>query len=232
MGSCTHPHIAGLRIKRHNDAVREIAKLVRLSDTTELQNAIIFMDAGKEEDHLIQSAGSRLPDYMFPADMEEAERNKYRPDITILTVPPHLDRQKVREEIVKEQCSIYILEVSFCGDTRYREHKEHKSQQHIKLVEKLIEAGWKKENIHLLDPLLFGIGGSLYTSTTAILTTDLQVPKRRVRPTLHKIQKTAAHKANQIVKTRRALEAELGIQLGPSKGPRQARGQGRWQRRP
>ena len=95
-----------------------------------------------------------------------------------------------------------------------------KAQQHTDLVKRLIEAGWKEHKIHLLDPLLFGIGGCLYTHTKDILTGQLHIPSYRCTPTLSQIQKDTAHTAVQIVGTRRTLEVAQGIQVRPNGGRR------------
>jgi hypothetical protein len=175
------------------------------------------MDAGKNPDSLINAEDTRLHEYMLP-HLTEAERHKYRPDILCLTVPPKLDRQQVREELLWEQCSIYILEVSFCRDTRYTEHFEQKSTQHSQLVQELIKAGWNKQNIHLIDPILFGIGGSLYHQSKQTLQDALHIPPYRINPAFQHIQKAAAARASQIVGTRRSLESSQGIHIRPRKG--------------
>jgi len=219
LGSCTHPDIQGLRINRHNEAVRQIGKLVRLSSNVDIQNSLIFMDAGVAEDPIIQSEGTRLDKFLLPK-LEEKKRNKYRPDLLLVTIPPGIDRDFVREETAWEVCHIYILEISFCGDTRYLEHAAHKSQQHLQLVEELVNAGWKKHQIHLLDPLLFGMGGCLYQPCFENIVNNLHVPHHFVQKHLQEIQIIAATKAAQIVGTRRFLESQQGIQVRPSKGRR------------
>ena len=113
-------------------------------------------------------------------------------------------------EHLKDTQTIYLLEVSLCGDLRYEQHFTHKQGQHQLLKEALQAKGW---TVKLLDPLLFGIGGSLYRHTTDILTTLLHIPLHHVNSTLNKIQVKAAHKAWDIVRARRDHDRPAG--LGP-----------------
>ena len=112
---------------------------------------------------------------------------------------------------IKQEQTIYILEISFCGDLRYEEHFRHKQEQHTQLKEALIAEGW--QNVKLLDPLLFGVGGSLYTSTRDIIHTQLQIPIHNILDAFRKIQVKAAMKAADIVRSRR--EHDRPMRLGP-----------------
>ena len=67
--------------------------------------------------------------------------------------------------------------------------------------------------MRLLDPLLFGIGGSLYTHTKHLIVTTLQIPPHLITPAFDKIQKIAAQRAYDIVRARRMHDKPKG--LGP-----------------
>ena len=71
--------------------------------------------------------------------------------------------------------------------------------------------GWP--DVRLLDPLLFGIGGSLYTHTKELVATTLQIPPHLITPAFEKIQRIAAHRACDIVRARREHDKPYG--LGP-----------------
>jgi len=219
LGSCTHPDITGLRINRHNDAVRQVGKLIRLSKQVDIHNSIIYMDAGNAADHIIQSESTRLPKFLLP-HLTDEERAKYRPDLLCITVPPGIDRDYVKQGIMEENCHIYILEISFCGDTRYLDHAAHKAQQHLDLVEELVKTGWIRSHIHLLDPTLFGMGGCLYTPCVDNIVNNLHVPRHIVIKYFQEIQLIAANRATQIVGTRRFLERQQGIHVQPRKSRR------------
>jgi ribonuclease HI len=213
LGGCTHPHIAGLRILRHNDAVRAIARLIRTSAAPHIRNALAYMDAGKAPDALIASEDSRLPSWILNLDPSE-ERQSYRPDILLLPLTDQQCTGPVREEILKESNGLYIIEVGFCSDTRFTEHFQAKARQHEDLLRHLKEKdGWQK--VTLLPPLLFGIGGSLYRSTLDALTKQLLIPKHKAMKTMRKIQDGAAHRAYQIVHTRRHLDMSTNTNPRP-----------------
>ena len=122
----------------------------------------------------------------------------------------HRDQANVMENIKAEQ-TIYILEISMCGDLYYESHFKHKQEQHKQLQEELTAAGWKK--VILLDPILFGIGGSLFSKTSHIITTQLKIPPHHVRTALTRIQHKAAHRACDIVRAGREHDRPKG--LGP-----------------
>jgi len=214
LGSCTHPLITGLRINRHNAAVRRIAKAIRESDKPSIKNAAVYMDAGTAEDEIIASQGSRVPDWLLP-DIDEEVRKKLRPDLLCFTVPMGFASQDVPALVNQRSSTIYVLEVSFCGDTRYRDRMAVKSTQHQQLVDLLTTKGF---HVVYPPPLLFGIGGSLYKETLTTLTNTLHIKQATADRTARKIQYIAAHSAYQIVSTRRSKEMELG--KGPPKNPR------------
>jgi ribonuclease HI len=219
LGACTHPAITKHRIQRHNDVVRAIGRLLRLSTDLPLRNSHIIMDAGKAADAIIgNSEDHRIPQWMLPS-LPKEQRLKLRPDLLCLTLPTDTTLQALLAtlqgsdrvmEHLKDTQTIYLLEVSLCGDLRYEQHFTHKQGQHQLLKEALQAEGW---TVKLLDPLLFGIGGSLYRHTTDILTTLLHIPLHHVNSTLNKIQVRAAHKAWDIVRARRDHDRPAG--LGP-----------------
>ena len=205
LGACTHDAISGLRILRHNDAVRCIAKGIRQSELPHIRNALLYMDAGITPDTLIADEGNRVPGFLLP-HLDPNIRNKLRPDLLLITMPDSINKQATRMEYMKEQTVIYILEVGFGADTNYEDTLQRKQEQHLQLINLLKEEGWTV--VHP-TPIILGFGGSIYTSSLSTLT-SLGIQKRIAMDLLSKIQKQAAHRASQLVATRRFLEATMG----------------------
>jgi len=177
------------------------------------------MDAGKAADALIgNSEEHRIPQWMLPT-LPDTDRLKLRPDLLCLTLPTDTTLQNLLAEWergdrviehLKDTQTIYLIEISLCGDLRYEEHYSHKQGQHQALRAALEQEGWK---VRLLDPLLFGIGGSLYKHTQDILHNHLHIPSHLLNPSLRKLQTKVAYKAWDIVRARRDHDKTLN--LGP-----------------
>ena len=137
-----------------------------------------------------------------------------------LTLPHDTSLEQIKHDLYsgkktwkefQEKSVIHILEISLCGDLRYDEHFLQKNEQHQLLKTKLSDQGWP--DIRLLPPLLFGIGGSLYTETKTLVSNTLQIPSHLVTPAFDKIQRIAAQRACEIVRARREHDKPYG--LGP-----------------
>ena len=221
LGACTHPHITKLRIQRHNDVVRVVGRLIRSSLNLNLRNSHIIMDAGKAPDAIIGAEGHRIPNWLIPDTAKlKVDREKLRPDILCLTLPHDTPLEQIKQDLYsgkltwkdfQEKSVIYILEISLCGDLRYDEHFLQKSEQHQQLKQALTDQGWP--DIRLLPPLLFGIGGSLYTQTKTMVSNTLRIPQHLITPAFEKIQRIAAQRACEIVRARREHDKPYG--LGP-----------------
>ena len=205
LGACAHDSISGLRILRHNDAVRHIAKGIRQSSIPHIRNALLYMDAGNTPDAIIADEGNRVPGWLLP-DTDPQLRNKLRPDILLITMPDSIDKHSIRLEYAKEQAGIYIIEVGYGADTKYEETLQKKTDQHTSLCSLLREQGW---TVHTPTPFVLGFGGSIYQSSVTTLT-SLGVQKSTALHILSRIQRDTAHRASQLVATRRFLEASQG----------------------
>ena len=79
LGECTHPHIKGLIIQRHNTATQHIAQAIRQSPLQTIQ-AYLWMDAGKDVSPHLQDGGHTLPSWLLP-NLDNTQRRQFRPDI-------------------------------------------------------------------------------------------------------------------------------------------------------
>ena len=208
LGECTHPHIKGLVMQRHNEATRQIAKVLRHSTIKDIQAASIYIDAGKANedtdltllDHKEQpppTIENTLPTWLLPS----TPVGTHRPDILILTNPPKDDNLNT-VQLAKRESHIYIMEVGYGPDTRYEITLERKQDQHQELMAALQAEGWSATYLH---PIILGVGGTTYTSTIETLR-RLGVPMASIKKTMMKIQLNTAHRAQQLVGTRRHLE--------------------------
>jgi hypothetical protein len=91
-------------------------------------------------------------------------------------------------------------------------------------VQLLRDEGWK-----VADPsvFIFGVGGSIYKCTRDILTSTFQLPKSVIDNLVHKLQRHALEKAQQIVATRRFLERSTQ-QTTPPHLSQRAPGRSNW----
>ena len=126
----------------------------------------------------------------------------YRPDILILTRPPKDAKQETITK-AKMESHVYIMEIGYGPCTRYEETLARKNNQHQELLKALQEEGWTTTYIH---PIIMGVGGTNYHSTVDALK-GLGVPMATIKKALSKIQLNTAHRAQQLVATRRHLES-------------------------
>ena len=202
LGECTHPHIKGLIMQRHNTATQHIAQAIRQSPLQTIQ-AYLWMDAGKDVSPHLQDGSHTLPSWLLP-NLDSTQRRQFRPDILYIpgwngdiwyndTVPVEL----------KASTTIYLLEVGYGPDTRYEDKRAEKLTQHVALAQLLRDEGWS-----VADPSVFilGVGGSIYKCTRHILASTFQLPNSVIDNLVHKLQRHALGTAHQIVATRRFLE--------------------------
>lgn len=201
LSECTHPHIKGLVIERHNSVVRLIGREVRAS--ARFQDAVMLMDGNESDRADCNAQYSRVPDWLLQNTPAE-QRQRMRPDILIVeglsiddvsegSVPPH----------AKRDCRIHIIEVGYGADTRLGDKRKIKEQQHETLRKSLTEEGWRVEPPHLI---LIGHGGCIGKSTTQFVRQTLGCKETITRRIIKRIIKNTAKRAQQIIGTRRKLE--------------------------
>jgi hypothetical protein len=202
MGACTHPHMKGLTIKRHNTTTQYIAQAIRLSPLHDT-NAYLWMDAGLDTPSDLQDESHTLPAWLLPS-LPEHERRQYRPDILYI---PDWDHNKWNTDTVphtlKGTTAIYLLEIGYGPDTRYLEKRAEKLQQHHQLVHLLRSEGWMVQDPYILT---FGVGGTIYKDFRTTLASTFKLTHSVIDNLAHKIQRHTLEKAHQLVTTRRFLE--------------------------
>ncbi|GIL56746.1 hypothetical protein Vafri_12016 [Volvox africanus] len=103
----------------------------------------MIMDAGKTDNLPQYCHGTHIPDWMLP-HLTKEEISCLRPDILFI---PTLALWKTKNRHYrgpqnKKQHVAYIIEVGYTGDLQYTEKLNQKMEQHAKLKEELIKAGW------------------------------------------------------------------------------------------
>ena len=202
MGACTHPHMKGLVIKRHNETTQHIAQALRLSPLHDT-HAYLWMDAGLAAPPGLQDGSHILPTWLLPS-LPENERRQYRPDI--LYIPDWNHHRWTAENIsttTKAETTIYLLEIGYGPDTRYQEKRTEKLQQHTQLVQHLRTEGWTVQEPYILT---FGVGGTIYKDFREILSSTFKLTNSIIDNLAHKIQRHTLETAHQLVSTRRFLE--------------------------
>ena len=159
------------------------------------------MDAGEPEPG-IDSMGTRLPPWMLPHLPTEVVA-KLRPDILYIKGLPAEMRNNMEPLEDKTGLTIHIVEIGYGPDTRYVDKRDEKQRQHQQLVTELRAAGWLVADPHVI---ILGTGATIYKATTAFLKNTLQLSRAKIRDTVHRLIRHAAHAAHTIVTTRRHLE--------------------------
>jgi hypothetical protein len=123
---------------------------------------------------------------------------KMRPDILFIKGhkpggrPPKTRRQR-------QKCTVQIVEVGYCPDTRWKEKTKEKAEQHATLVRELRRVGWKVEDPYIFT---FGVGGTIFQESLMALR-RLGVNKRQAESTLRNIHIRTVQWADKLVMTRR-----------------------------
>ena len=203
LGECTHPHIKGLIIQRHNIATQHIAQIIRQSPPPDHPG--IPVD-GRRQGRLPASTGRKSrPSVLAPPSPGRHTTTSVptRHSVYIFGWNGELWHNDTVPTELKANTTIYLLEIGYGPDTRYVSKRAEKLTQHNALMQLLRDEGWK-----VADPsiFIFGVGGSIYKSTRDILTSTFQLPNSVIDNLVHKLQRHALEKAQQIVATRRFLE--------------------------
>jgi hypothetical protein len=184
---CKHPHLKSMQIKRHNGAVRLIARALGKGPQG---GGLLVVDAGNMLSTRAATEadvqGTRVPNWMLPNTPEEVRR-KMRPDILLVDsispedlrylaevergLPPsaandgslapsgRTSTPRTSTYSPNGTEKIYLIEVGYCADTRSAAKWQEKLSQHAALTAALHTAGWK--HVHCV-PIVLGVGGSVY----------------------------------------------------------------------
>jgi hypothetical protein len=195
LGGCTDKDIKGLIILRHDNTVKIIRKLLFQSS---LQDDYTIMDTTEQDE-----THRRVSDWMLP-QTHPTIRSKLRPDILVIQgLPTTTNTHHKPANVDKSNLTIHILEIGYCRDTQPELRFEAKEHQHDTLQNLLKQDNWK---VKPTQPLLFGVGGSIYSNTIGYLTNTLNIPHEHVTQAMKDIHTMTVNMAHQIVKTRRHHE--------------------------
>jgi hypothetical protein len=222
--NCTHPHVKGAFIKRHDDVVRALAKEIdKVNGINSHPDHRGYMIMDAKEDKGNETEGGipkRIPAWMLP-NVEESIRLKMRPDIIHISGIEGEPEGEDMEE-VKARAAIRIIEVGFTMDHNYEEKKREKDMQHSILMEELHKEGW---NIKWQKCFIVGVGGVMYKDNRKMLEEDIGLEAEEVDRVMKKIQRIAVNGTQQAIRTRRHIEhgAPGGTEHGKGVGPPKVR---------
>jgi ribonuclease HI len=203
------PMVRDAVTERHHGAVRMIAKEVMKGRHGA---GMVMMDAGRLEKRRRDGVelATSIPDWMFPAEMPQEERNRLKrtlkPDILLYTKDGDGQEQAgaTRQGIVAR-----LVEVKYCKDTDRTGQEERAENQHEELKGILVNAGYTVQQ----HTILLGVGGTIYKETPGDLEA-LGLKKPRARRLMERLSSYALEKMQAIVHMRRAKETEVLKQTG------------------
>ena len=213
LNECTHPHITGLRINRHNEAVRLLQKYIGNGD---IGGYHTIMDAGRADNLPEGVSGTRVPEWMLP-DLDPQHRIRMRPDIMILEKAPATlsEPDAATTANLKQKCCVHLVELGYCGDLRMPDKLKEKQRQHEQLSAALVTAGWEVKS-HIL---VLGVAGTIYKYTAddfgepqqpiKHMLKELGIPADKGPKLLMKLSSHAKRYAHSIVVARRKLEQPM-----------------------
>jgi ribonuclease HI len=214
MGGCTHRVLSACYIKRHNEAVAAIAKVVANGSRGRwLQVADLRKEClGEMSEEQQQLVASRIPAYMLP-EVPDGERLKMRPDIMFVDgMEEGWQAEEVtaaRLQDMKRRCTVYILEVGYCRDNAALRKRAEKKRQHALLRRALRKEGWKVEDM----PIVLGHCGSVYGHELDLLQ-KLGVTKQDALALLKWLHEHAVKSTCGVARLYQQLRSERNKELG------------------
>jgi hypothetical protein len=147
LGSCKHEDLVSLYIKRHNAALAKIQRTIY--QHSPLEPFYTIMDASSRQSLPPGVSDLRLPQWVLP-QVDTATLGKLRPDLLIfenLTTEEArffdiTDKTALDEKLkyIKPRVIVHVIELTYTSN--YSKALDSKKQQHIKLAEYLLDAGW------------------------------------------------------------------------------------------
>jgi hypothetical protein len=187
LAGCPHKIFKGLYIKRHDEAVRLIHKTVSKGA---FGSHSMVMDAGKTEDLPRGVIGKKLPPWLRPSSISQADWKKMRPDLAILPVS-------------RTSKEIWLLELGYCSDTNHLTKYISKHEQHIRLVDCLKQAGYK---VHY-SIITIGTTGTIPTTFLNSMT-EFGLDRLQALKLADKIHAHTIVSFQAILQCRRVMEAK------------------------
>jgi hypothetical protein len=214
MGGCTHRVLTACYIKRHNEAVAAVAKVIangsrgRWVQVADLRKECL----GELSTEQGEEVASRIPAFMLPAVADE-ERLKMRPDIMFVDgmdegwQGAEVTAERVRS--LKDRCTVYILEVGYCRDNAALRKRAEKRRQHARLRRALRAEGWKVQDV----PIVLGHCGSVYEHELEVLQT-LGVTKADTLALLKWLHEHAIRSTCGVARLYQQLRSKRNAELG------------------
>jgi hypothetical protein len=198
LGGC--PRTAGLRISRHDEAVRIIHSALSKGC---LQGCYTIMDAGSMADLPEGVHGKRLPPWLFlPEDAEVGTR--LRPDILLVSCPDHDGDREVPRSTTKRT---HIIEVGYSSDINMQDKEVFKAQQHAELTRLLEKPGLN--NTVKTHTIILGRTAAIPTSLAEMLGgTVAQLTSEHIKRVETKLNIHAAQYVQHLYRARRAAEKD------------------------
>ncbi|KAG1652286.1 hypothetical protein FOA52_010310 [Chlamydomonas sp. UWO 241] len=169
---------------------------------------ICMADVGSQErceDDGVPYVGlNHVPSDMLPpqADQETKEHARWlrtkRPDIMLCNRHGHPQAEIDRHDIL-------IVELKACQDTRPTDQMTAARQQHEELVERLVERGYRRDNIKIY-PILLSVSGTIYAAHTIGTLEQLGVQRDAALSCAQKLHTLMVQQLHSVVTTRRHLE--------------------------
>jgi hypothetical protein len=203
LGGCAHPHMKGLVIERHNNAVRILVKALVQARKLRAEGYLV-VDAGNETQEAFPQSHTRLPAWMVPDDIDPVHRSHLRPDILYVEGLPNRDPTPADIVWHKAHSKIHILEIGYCSDTRYHEACSRKEHQHQELTRILTAAGWQQ--VQPIQVIILGHCGTIFRPTDRVLRDLMGYTTQETDRIVHKLIRNTSKRATQLIGTRRHLE--------------------------
>jgi hypothetical protein len=185
-----------------------------------MQNCYTIMDATAADALPLGVSDNRVPAWILP-EVPEATRLKMRPDILIIEGLKNEDVEGFQEmgsyrATAMRQYTVHVIEVGYAANTRYLQKLQEKKEQHTRLCEALVAAGWKVQNTDS-HQIILGTGGDVHKTTEALLNSLGVADDDKRASALGKLSAWAVDKGQHIITSRRQLEAALrgAHQTGP-----------------
>ena len=202
LGACTHKHVKGLYIERHNEAVAAAGKAIM--EGAKGGFLAVLMADGLHGKVTGLSDESRIPRQVLP-HVPETMLCRKRPDILLFKKNARdnlpLSVQGLEHAQHGRRCIVHVLVVDFCTEISYPQKFKEKSEQHSSLLEQLKNARYPDVQLHLL---FFGSTCGMFRLTASHLV-RLEVSHPRVEELLQDMHWRALKGLEQIVGTRRKL---------------------------
>ena len=203
LGACSHPHMKGLYIERHNETVASLSKAIGEGKKGGCLTTMVT-DAGWHGKVTGTAEFDRIPQQVL-SDVPEDILRRTRPDLLLferIAGSGAISLTSLQQNTERQRCKVHVIEVGFCMETAYLSKFKEKHAQHQQLIGRLKDAGYGDVQLHLL---IFGSTGGMFQLTQFHLK-QLGITGNPLRLLMEKLHFRALKRLEQLVGTRRRLE--------------------------